>query len=473
MGAADEIDSALQGLRVLLGTGNPPAPTPPKPPSSAPAWPDWTGTLSNSARGASQELDRLRTRIHSDHAAAMPIIARAGDLVTHARTRFDDIQAGWQQDKASLGSIADTPLGQLSLLSAGHRRLGEASNLIRDTMGEFVSAARNLQTISDDLPLAPPGQPGAPPAPAAADEQRRSEIAAFRQLFGRDPVTPSDWDTAAALDPNSYDPKNGGHLANIVVGRIKPVPGQGVVRTNLFIPSKDVWDPKAGVPPYDNNLGDNRGFSSTAGPEQSRVSIYTDFENGVIVARQNPSVNADTGEIRAGTPSISALQQPDGSVLIHYNAADPFSPGGQDLAKGIPISVNGTLGITPSDAGPRLGGQITSFPAFEAYSDRAGTTSTLLQSWPTFSDDASGPLLGLPFSKSIGDGTTITSFNSVIPQMPEVAIPSPHSLPQALPLMPPMSIVPPGNLTPLGSVAEAPQIRLFTPTFVPPVRPGG
>jgi hypothetical protein len=64
--------------------------------------------------------------------------------------------------------------------------------------------------------------------------------------------------------------------------------------------------------------------------------------NGVVVARQNPSINADTGEVRAGTPSVDAVQQANGSVLIRYNAADPFSPGGEGLAKGSGISVNGT-----------------------------------------------------------------------------------------------------------------------------------
>ncbi len=69
-------------------------------------------------------------------------------------------------------------------------------------------------------------------------------------------------------------------------------------------------------------------------PEESRVAIYTDFENGIIVARQNPSVNADTGEVRAGTPpDISAVQQSNGAVLLRYNAADPFSPGGEVPAK--------------------------------------------------------------------------------------------------------------------------------------------
>ncbi|CAN5613139.1 hypothetical protein BH10ACT9_BH10ACT9_38840 [soil metagenome] len=293
--------------------------------------------------------------------------------------------------------------------------------------------------------------------------RKNNQADAFRQVFGRQPVTESDWLTAAALDPHSYDPKNNGVEANIVVGRIQSVPGQGVVRTNLFIPSKNVWAPATGWPPYDNNLGDNRGFSPTAGPEDSRVTIYTDFDNGIVVARQNPSINADTGEVRTGAPSISAVQQANGSVLIQYNAADPFSPGGQDLAKAGGISVNGRLGISPSDNGIRVAGDdITTFPALEVYSDRGGTTTPLLQSWPSFRDDAAGPLTGLPFDKDLGDPSVITSFNSLVPQLSGLDL-QPESAPEPMAPVPPLSIVPPGNFTPFGPATDAPTVRLYTP----------
>nr|WP_255497180.1 MULTISPECIES: hypothetical protein [unclassified Mycolicibacterium] len=310
-------------------------------------------------------------------------------------------------------------------------------------------------------------------SPVAPDPiQKRNQIEAFRGVFGRDPVSVADWETAAALDPHSYNPKNNNVDANIVVARITPVPGQGVVRTNLFIPSKDVWAPALELPPfdnghllpYDNNVGDNRGFSPYVGPEDSRVAIYTDFENGLVVARQNPSINADTGQVRTGTPDVSAVQQSNGSVLIRYNAADPFSPGGETPAKAIPFSVNGILGISPGVGGPHAGGEVTTFPALEIYSDRNGTTTPLLQSWPTITDDASGPMLGLLPHKEVGDGTVVTSFNSVVPQLEPPNLGPVHG-PQPLPITPPMSIVPPGNLTPFApaTAGEVPVIRTYTP----------
>jgi hypothetical protein len=306
-------------------------------------------------------------------------------------------------------------------------------------------------------------------APALPDGDRhQNEIDAFKQVFGRAPVSANDWDTAAALDPHSYDPKNQGHAPHIVVGRIQPVPGQGVVRSNMFIPGRDVWDPKLGWPPYANNLGDNRGFSPTAGPEDSRVSILVDYDNGLIVARQNPSVNASTGAVRTGTPSVSAVQQSNGSVLINYSAADPFSPGGEGLAKAIPMDVNGTLAITPSATGPHVGGDVTSFPALEVYSDRPGAgTVPLLQSWPSFRADAAGPLAGLLFSKTVGDYSLVTDFNSVFPQLQHPTLP-PLLGPPAIPAMPPMTVLPPMNLTPLGSVSELPQVLITDPIHIDP-----
>ncbi|ODQ98487.1 hypothetical protein BHQ21_25855 [Mycobacterium sherrisii] len=84
------------------------------------------------------------------------------------------------------------------------------------------------------------------------------------------------------------------------------------------------------------------------------MSIFVDYENGIIVARQNPSVDEKIGQVRTGSPSISAVQQSNGAVLIKYSAADPFSPGGQDLAKATSFDVNGTIAIEPTPAGPRV-----------------------------------------------------------------------------------------------------------------------
>ncbi len=68
----------------------------------------------------------------------------------------------------------------------------------------------------------------------------------------------------------------------MVVGRIEPVPGQGIVRMGLYIPAGEV------VNFPHNDLGDDRGEDQTFDPERTRVSLYVDYENGLVIARQNP-----------------------------------------------------------------------------------------------------------------------------------------------------------------------------------------
>jgi hypothetical protein len=346
---------------------------------------------------------------------------------------------------------------------------------IRSGYSDYLRKSQtNLQTHGyDPARIQAFDAPEAPAKPGADTDRRRNQIDAFKRVFGREPTSPADWDTAAALDPHSYDPKNGGVPANVIVGRIKPVPGQGVLRTNLFIPGRAVWDPQIDMPPLHNNLGDNRGFSPTAGPEASRVSIYVDYENGIIVARQNPSIDQNTGQIRAGTPSVSAVQQSNGSVLIKYSAADPFSPGGEGLAKAVSFDVNGTIAIEPTAAGLRVGGTATNFPAIEIYNDRPGATgpSTLVQSWPLFADNEMGPGAGLWWHKPIGDQSVELGFNDQYPAPTIPALPHPQDVPPVAPIAPPLVATPPGT-SPLGPADHPPQIRLHDPVvMLPPLPP--
>jgi hypothetical protein len=284
-------------------------------------------------------------------------------------------------------------------------------------------------------PLAPPDQP----SPADA-ERKRNETDAFKQAFGREPVSDSDWKTAAMLDPHSYDPKNQGVAPNIVVGRIQPVPGQGVVRTNLFIPGETAWTPKG------DNLGDNRGFNPTAGPEGSRVSILTDYDNGIVVVRQNPSVlRGDMGnQVKVGNPDIRVSQSPNGSVLIDYSAADPFSPGGQDLAKLTPWNVQGRLAISPGADGPVAGGMVSDFPAIEIYRDAGGQAVDLDKIMPPNTSEY-GPLAGLHLTQSIGQSDLLNQFPTTVSSTPMARVPP---------------IILPYPFVELGPVSATPQVPI-------------
>ena len=293
------------------------------------------------------ELERI--------AAALAGVQRSGTvLISNLETQLEviDSQAGValaHENHDLLTALEDQAIGDTEATLGQLRSIrSQYSDCLQNSLNTLRTGGYDA-TVIQAMDAAGSGSDAGVQA-----NRRQNQIDAFTKVFGRPPSSAADWETAAALDPHSYEPKNGGWPPNIVVGRIKPVPGQGVVRTNMFIPGRAVWDPQVDWPPFHDNLGDNRGFSPTAGPEDSRVSIYVDYENGIIVARQNPSVDEKTGQIRVGTPSISAVQQSNGAVLIKYSAADPFSPGGQDLAKAMSFDVNGTIAIDPSPGGPRV-----------------------------------------------------------------------------------------------------------------------
>nr|WP_064569771.1 hypothetical protein [Gordonia sp. LAM0048] len=220
-----------------------------------------------------------------------------------------------------------------------------------------------------------------------------NQVDAFREVYGRVPVSDNDWRVAAALDPHSYNPKNQGVPPVVSVIKIKPVPGQGVVATGLFIPTETV------IGGIDDHLGDNREFDPHFSPENTRVSYFIDYENGIIIARQNPSVNVDSGEVRTGTPKVSASQLPDGTVAIAYDAADPFAPPG---AAELAWSVNGQTVITPSGTGARVSGEATDYPSMETYQYLPDGQTRILHQDDAGDHIAAGPFLNLPFHHEYG-----------------------------------------------------------------------
>jgi hypothetical protein len=304
-------------------------------------------------------------------------------------------------DRAVLNAIVST---------LEHDAIGDTKSMLAQVQSVRSRYSDYLQTVSmvlrtdgyDAEAIAAAEAPGTPTKAEPEANRRQNEIDAFTKAFHRPPNSEADWETATALDPHSYAPKNGGVPPNIVVQRIKPVPGQGVVRTNLFIPDGTVFnvarDPDH---PIHLNLGDERGFSPTAGPEASRVSIYVDYENGIVVARQNPSIDRNSGRIISGTPSVSATQNDKGSVVVEYIAADPFTPGGEGFGKAWGPNVSGTITFDPAEGGPRVSGSATNYPAIEIYSDRPGANLTpLVHSSPTV-DGPLGPVFGLWLERPI------------------------------------------------------------------------
>lgn len=254
-----------------------------------------------------------------------------------------------------------------------------------------------IQALYGDLPEAPPHD---------AEERRRNQIEAFKQVFGREPTSAADWETAAALDPQTYDPNFKGAKSEVRVVKIRPVPGQGVVRVSQWIEQRDVTS----FPPWKRDLGNNRGPNPNFDPEDTKVTTYIDYENGIVVLRQNPSVEETStggpGQVKVGMPKGSVTQLPDGSVRIKYDAGNPFAPGITSDPNGPfadhTVTVNGDLVFTPGQGGVQINGTRTDYPSLEVYQDLPnGATHTVLID-PAQSGRSWGPAFNLPGHHDVG-----------------------------------------------------------------------
>lgn len=252
-----------------------------------------------------------------------------------------------------------------------------------------------IQAFDGDIPESP-----------SQDQRRHHQIEAFEQVFGREPTSSADWETAAALDPQTYDPKFNGAKSEIRVVKIRPVPGQGVVRVSQWIEQRDVTSSLTG----NRDLGNNRGPNAHFDPEDTKVTTYIDYENGLVILRQNPSVEETStgapGTVKVGTPEGGVTQLADGSVRIKYGAGNPFAPGftadpNGPLA-GHTITVNGDLVFTPGPEGVQVNGTRTDYPSLEAYQDLPGGGTRTLLIDPAQSGSSLGPAFNLLSHHDVG-----------------------------------------------------------------------
>ncbi|MCB0939540.1 MAG: hypothetical protein KDB72_04785 [Mycobacterium sp.] len=378
----------------------------------------WGGDAATAARTA---LGVTRADLNALGAEAMAVAHAAAD----AAERIDAIKGNLQgllDRAAALGLVVDAATSRVNV---GRQPVGGPVDGLLNAIAlqhELDALLVDADAVDDELATAINMADGDAPIPVLsakpqdAEAQLQNQIDAFAAVFGRRPSSGVDWETAAVLDSHTYRGFGQGSAANVVVGRIEPMPGQGVVRMNLFIPSASVVDPafRDGWIHANANVGDNRGFNPSATPEQSRVALLVDYENGLVLARQNPSADLVREQVRVGTPTVRATQRQDGSVYIRYAAADPFSPGGEDLAKAS-VAVRGELVVQPGRSEVKVGGMPTAFPALEAYNDRseagsaALSTATVAQMHPWI-DNEWGPLAGLWRSTRVGDAGMVDQF---------------------------------------------------------------
>jgi len=231
-------------------------------------------------------------------------------------------------------------------------------------------------------------------------ELRRGAL--FESVYGHPPETANDKLMAEALDMQGEDAANIDPNSRLVVSHIALVPGAGVVHGAAFISASKEWDPQLNpLNPQglaENDKGDARGFDPNAGPSNSRLSYDIDYERGIVVVRQNAS-HSDSGRVAVGDPSVGIEQDPTGRVRLRLDGTNPL---GMKVGQDMHISVRGDLVVDPHGGhGPAtIDGDVTRFPAWEAYQTHNGAGGVPLMQRPE--DDVVvgpvnvGPLQGLP-----------------------------------------------------------------------------
>lgn len=378
--------------------------------------PEELGAHADAARERETALERrLQASTQADR-AFVATVHGAAQVAVLGRKRLDGIEAQIRDALAHHRAPAlDTPAGARQLQRFLTTKTRDIHQVIADTVTDNRARAHAVRSLRGGYAVEEPRKPGIQAvdhithkqAPSQADERRLNQIEAFRKVAGREPVSASDWATAAALDTHTYDPKFRCVESEVRVARIDPVPGQGVVRASQWIEQRDV---KSGF--FSRDFGNERGPDAQFDPANTKVTTYIDYDNGIVVMRQNPSVELNhcggPGRVKVGVPQGSVAQSADGSVRIKYDAGNPLVPGFTSDVHG-PFgdhrwSVNGDLVFTPGPGGVHLDGTRTDYPSLEVYQDLPnGSTRTVLID-PAQSGRSTGPLLNLPFHHDVGIG---------------------------------------------------------------------
>ncbi|WP_445167509.1 hypothetical protein ACTXG7_27545 [Mycolicibacterium sp. Dal123E01] len=410
----------------------------------------WDGIAAEAAQARAYS-DRLIVSGLADQLHDAASIARRGaDQIAYIKERVLESVHTAEIAGFSVGedlSVDSRAAGAARQVAARQAQAQAYANEIRTRVGELIAAdqevaagmtratadigdARFSDGRSDHSIQAVDNRWKQGPQPFTdGDKRRQNQIDAFHKISGRDPVSKSDWMTAASLDPNTYSPKFNGKPSTVEVVRIRPVPGQGVVRSSQWIPQRDVYSWPLGS----RDLGNDRGPNPDFDPEDTKVTTTIDYDNGIVVIRQNPSVmenhDGSPGEVRCGTPTGTVTQLQDGTVRVKYDAGNPFAPGitrdPNGPMQGHLVTVNGDLVFTPVADGVHVDGTRTNYPSMEVYQDMPdGSTHTV------FIDNAAsgspvGPGMNLPRHHDIGIGGKAFEPFNVGGWNPKLDVPTP------------------------------------------------
>lgn len=399
----------------------------------------WAGdTAEAAARSIGKtkvDLDLHATEVMAIAYAAKTAVGEVEEVKATLRAvRADSDRLGFEIDSAT-GKVFDPdPPTMQGWPQEDKAAYYDAQRALQARVNNLLHAA---DRADDDLAVAIQGALGELPVTDVRDtpnaigessvNRHQNQSSAFQEVYGRVPRTENEWRMAEALDTETYDPKNEGADATVLVGTIEPRPGHGIVRTNLYIPGEeaqnitvnpgDILDGRA----FPNNYGDNRGPDPNASAEQSRVSIYVDYENGVVVARQNPTVvTSGPNPPKSDEPEVHVAQAPDGSVRVHYFGTDTYQP---EMGKKLGIGVEGDITMKPNGNGSvDVGGKVGSFPSAEVYQYNGdGTTRTLANHEATKSEW--GPLANLPQGPNHQIGVDVPQVGEAPKASPQMGYP--------------------------------------------------
>jgi hypothetical protein len=378
------------------------------------AFTTWSGDAADTAQEA---ITESRTKLE--------LSAQDAFLVSLGASRaYQEAQAVTKEVRDLLAYAAEAPAVEINTVTNtvippdttgwAPENIATVVAKVAELKGRITAALANAEATDADLARVLSAATGDDAVNVGTDtaarndpERRRTCAKAFEEVFGRPPTSAADWATAEALNPNSYDPLYQGINPEIRVVRIEPVPGQGVVRVSQFIEQRDV---SSGVGTRD--FGNDRLATPHFDPEDTKVTSYIDYENGLVILRQNPSVELNEdggpGRVKVGVPEAKVWQTSDGAVRIQYDAGNPFAPG---IATDPPwpiennaVTVNGDLVFTPTADGVRVDGTRTNYPSMEIYQDLPnGSTRTVIVD-PAIVGNSFGPAMNLPFHHELGMG---------------------------------------------------------------------
>lgn len=365
----------------------------------------WTGVAAEAANDELGVFGKLIGTHSEGRDAAAAEMGKAADEFEAAKGKLSKIENEAQGKFAidyttgAVKPLSDKPEAaqQAGELAAGIRRAVADGDAADATLTHAVNLADGDEKPSS-LPMSMTGILG---ELDRIKTPRENQELAFREVFKRAPTTPADWQTAAMLDPHNYDPKYKGVMSEVSAAKIDPQPGKGVVQVNAFIPGQRVWN-------FGHDKGDNRGFNANALPEQARGNLLIDYENGLVVARDNPSVSVESGNVAVHKPEVSVVQGPGGAVNVKWDMADGFLPGGADMGKLSMHSVAGEMVVKPGDnGGYQIGGHMSDFPAYEVY----GNGQAIYQYMPSYGYDEQGPLVQLMGDHEFGNPGLLDQFH--------------------------------------------------------------